>query len=97
MSADAAKVPISVEAVQRFQRATELTPEAIDIINDQYTYHPWTEEQQACGERVRQALKDAAGVIVGNVPPSPDRTTALRKLREARMDANSAITHSGKY
>jgi hypothetical protein len=26
-----------------------------------------------------------------------DRKTAIRKLREARMDANSAITHAGKY
>jgi hypothetical protein len=25
------------------------------------------------------------------------RTTAIRKIREARMDANSAITHGGKY
>jgi hypothetical protein len=34
---------------------------------------------------------------VDSVPPGPDRTTAIRKIHEARMDANSAITQGGKY
>lgn len=44
-----------------------------------------------------EAVKDAALKLVKHVPPSADRSTAMRKLREARMDANSAITHGGKY
>lgn len=28
---------------------------------------------------------------------SPDKSVAIRKIREARMDCNSAITHDGKY
>lgn len=90
-------IPISVEGVQRFNRATEVTDEVQDILDDQYTYHPWTKEQVAAGEQVRTAIKNAAAEIIANVPPGPDRTVALRKLREARMDANSAITHWGKY
>lgn len=64
---------------------------------DIFEYHPWDDNQRLKGERVRQALADAFKIIVENVPPSADRSTALRKLREARMDANSAITHGGKY
>ncbi len=89
--------PISVEAVQRFQRADETTPEVLEIITDQYEYKPWNDDQKRRGEQVRQALKAAAATIIANVPPGPDRTVALRKLREARMDCNSSITHSGKY
>lgn len=66
-------------------------------IDDAFEYHPWTEEQTARGVAVREALAVAVKVIVANVPPGPDRTVAIRKIREARMDANSAITHGGKY
>lgn len=69
----------------------------IDAVDDQYTYHPWNMEQVEKGNHVRAALKQAAVAIIKNVPAGPDRSTALRKLREARMDANSAITHNGKY
>lgn len=66
-------------------------------IEDAFEYHPWTPEQVAKGKAVREALATAVKVIVANVPPGPDRTVAIRKCREARMDANSAITHGGKY
>lgn len=78
-------------------RATSATQEVMDTVNDQYTYHPWDEEKIIKGQRVRTALQDASLVIIENVPPGPDRSTALRKLREARMDANSALTHNGRY
>jgi len=66
-------------------------------VKDLFVYHPWNAEQIARGDRVREALGNAAKVVVENVPPSPDRSVALRKIREARMDANSAITHNGRY
>lgn len=78
-------------------RASALTPEVADAIDDAFEYHPWTQEQVASGHKVRGILAEAVKVIVSNVPPSPDRSTAIRKLREARMDCNSAITHAGKY
>jgi hypothetical protein len=62
-----------------------------------FTYHPWKEDQINKGEAVRLALQRAYEVVISNCPASPDRSTALRKIREARMDANSAITHGGKY
>jgi len=80
-----------------FVRATEVTPEVGQAIEDAFEYHPWTPEKIEAGKKVRRALAEAVKVIVANVPPGPDRTTAIRKIREARMDANSAITHDGKY
>lgn len=80
-----------------FTRASALTPEVAAEIDAAFDYQPWDESQVKDGKRVREALAGAVKVIVECVPPCPDRTTAIRKLREARMDANSAITHRGKY
>jgi hypothetical protein len=80
-----------------FTRATELTPEVEEAIDDAFKYQEWTLEQVQKGAMVRQILADAVKIIITNVPPGPDRTVAIRKLREARMDVNSAITHGGKY
>lgn len=66
-------------------------------VDAMFTYHPWTPDQAARGTEVRMALANAVKVILTNVPPGPDRSVAIRKIREARMDANSAITHGGKY
>jgi hypothetical protein len=62
-----------------------------------FDYHPWDEEQMKSGSLVRQALVSAAETILLEVPDCPDRSVALRKLREARMDCNSAITHRGRF
>ena len=78
-------------------RATSLTPEVAASIDDMFSYQPWSDIQTAQGTRVREALHGAAVAIIENVPPCPDRSAAMRKLREARMDANSAITHAGRY
>lgn len=68
-----------------------------EAAEDIFNYHEWTDKQKADGAEVREALKNAFIAIVKHVPASADRAVALRKLREARMDANSAITHDGKY
>jgi hypothetical protein len=80
-----------------FTRATELTPDVQTAVEDAFEYHKWTAEQVEAGMRVRRVLADAVLQIIRDVPPGPDRTVAIRKIREARMDANSAITHGGKY
>jgi len=77
--------------------ATDVTPEISEAIDDMFEYHPWDQEMVERGSLVRRALADAVRAIIANVPPCPDRTVAIRKIREARMDANSAITHNGKY
>lgn len=80
-----------------FTRATEVTPEVEKTIADVFEYHPWAEDQTARGLKARVALQVACEAVIANVPPSPDRSAAIRKIREAWMDANSAITHGGKY
>ena len=80
-----------------FTRATELTPEVEQAIDDAFEHHRWDVGMIDKGMFVRKALATAVKAIVNNVPPCPDRTTAIRKIREARMDCNSAITHRGKY
>jgi hypothetical protein len=74
-----------------------LTPEVSDAIDDAFEYHKWDEQQTAAGVKVRKALAEAVKVIVDVVPPGPDRSSAIRMIRQARMEANSAITHHGKY
>ena len=80
-----------------FTRAAELTPEVEKAIDDAFEYHKWDERKNVAGAAVRKVLAEAVKVIVKYVPPCPDRSSAIRKIREARMDANSAITHEGKY
>lgn len=74
--------------------ATSATEEQISDVMD---YHEWTPQQIEDGVKIREALGVALKIIVDTVPPCEDRSTAIRKIREARMDVNSAITHSGKY
>lgn len=80
-----------------FTRAMALTPEVEAEIDSAFEYHQWTDEQVAAGKKIREALANAVKAIVAGAPPSPDRSAAIRKCRDARMDANSAITHGGKY
>jgi hypothetical protein len=80
-----------------FTRARTMTPEVDKAIDDAFDYHKWTDEQTMAGELIRTALASAVKTIVRNAPPSADRSAAIRKIREACMDANSAITHGGKY
>lgn len=75
-------------------KATAATEEQIA---DVMAYHPWDKAKIEKGELVREALGRALKVIIENVPPSADRTTAIRKLRDCRMDCNSAITHDGAF
>jgi len=78
-------------------RATRATEDVKETISEMFAYLPWDEEKTARSKTVRYALENAVSVIIDNVPPAPDRTVAIRKIREARMDCNSAITHGGKY
>ena len=71
--------------------------EVSELVEEMFTYHPWNEDQIARGSIVRDVLAQAVREIIANVPPSADRTVAIRKIREARMDCNSAITHNGNF
>lgn len=78
-------------------RAQGRTPEIEAAVDNMFDFHAWNELQVAEGKQVREALAAAVKVIIDVVPPSADRSAAIRKVREARMDCNSAITHRGKY
>ena len=78
-------------------RAAELSPEVVKEVDEMFTYQPWDEDQKARGTKVREALAAAVKVIVANVPPCPDRTVAIRGIRDSRMSCNSAITFRGRY
>jgi hypothetical protein len=80
-----------------YTRATEVTRDVEAAIVEVFSYKPWDELQEGKGLKVREALMEAVRAIIDNVPVGPDRTAAIRKIREARMDCNSAITHGGKY
>lgn len=65
-----------------------ITQEQID---NWFIYHPPTEVQVGQYLALRDAAKKFAQCIVGNCPPGPDTTAAVRKVREAVMTANAAI------
>lgn len=78
-------------------RATGTSEEIRKEVDALFTYQPWDDEQTARGAKVREALAEAVKVIIANVPPSADRSSAIRLIRQSRMEANSAITHRGRY
>lgn len=95
MSTDAVKDPIPAGPASNVRPFPAALTE--DTVEECFRFHPWTPEQIANGKEVVDALIAAAKVILRVVPAGPDRTVAIRKLREARMDANSAITHGGRF
>lgn len=78
-------------------RAPKASAEVLETISDLFQYHAWDAEQQEHGAEVRTALASAYSEIIDHVPPCPTRTRALNMLVDARMLANAAITHKGKY
>lgn len=70
-----------------------LTPEVIDDI---FTYHAPTPDQIPKYEAIRDGAKAFAQILIANSPGSPDQSAALRSLRLAVYQANSAIANGGK-
>jgi hypothetical protein len=96
----AEEAPFSNSDLNFFNGSTA-TPEGIEKLNmtvdTQMAYHPWTPEQVASGEKVRDAIGEAIKAIYLNVPSCPTRTRAINHLIDARMIANAAITFCGHY
>lgn len=65
------------------------------VIPDPFKYVPPAEEAKAHFEAVAEAIAEAYYAIRDHVPEGPDRTLAFRKLQEARMWANCAISFGG--
>ena len=60
-------------------------------LDNWFTYHPPTEEQRECYERLRDAAKQFAEVIVDNTPTGKDQDAAVLLVRQAVMMANAAV------
>lgn len=73
------------------------TVAVIGAIRELFEYQTWDEKQTEAGNIVRNSLSSAYQMIIAVVPPSPTRTRALNKLVDARMLANAAITHKGRF
>ena len=80
---DGANLPVTAKARE----------ELVDFL---FTYHAPDPEQIEAMKNVRSAAKALAMVIDEDVPPSADRTDAMRKLQECVNTANRAITLRGR-
>ena len=71
---------------------------AKDAIEELFTYHKPTLAQEAAYLEIRNAAKTLARKIDLHCPAGPDRTAAVRKIREAVMTANASIaTGNAQY
>lgn len=67
-----------------------------DDIEKLCTYQPPTPEMQPHFEAVAKATEAYIRVLKAHVPPSADRTVAIRHALDARMNANMAIALDGQ-
>jgi hypothetical protein len=65
-------------------------------LDNLFTYHSPTADQLPKYQKIRDAARQFAQVIVDNTPESADQTAAIRKLRESVMTANASIALQGK-
>lgn len=68
----------------------------MDQIDQWFTYHAPSEDQQMRYEALRSKARELAITIVAMTPLSADQTAALRKLRECVATANAAIACEDK-
>ncbi len=74
-------------------RRAEITAEVVN----QFEYIRPGPAQVEALEKLRAALIEVTLLLVEIVPACPDRSVALRKLREVSANAQSAIWHRGRY
>jgi hypothetical protein len=65
-------------------------------IENWFTYHPPTRDDQVVYEKLRSFARAFATAINDLCPESADKTAAIRKVREAVMTANAAVACKGK-
>lgn len=70
-----------------------LTEINLENLDEAFDYAPWDDKQKVVGQWYKEHLKDAARILLENVPHSPLRTRALNALFDVRMLGNAAITH----
>lgn len=65
-------------------------------VEHQFTYQTPDAVAVSAMSAIREQAKALAHRIVESCPPSPDRTVAIRHLRDAVMNANASIVLGGK-
>ena len=68
----------------------------VDQIENWFSYHAPSSEDLVAYEKLRNAAKSFATAINEICPESADKTTAIRKVREAVMTANASVACKGK-
>lgn len=84
---------------QRYPNAYQTTPPgAPDLATtlELFEYHAPNQEQVDDITAVRESMKETCRAILRFVPPSAERTLAIRALHQASMHANSAIVFAGR-
>ena len=67
-----------------------------DDLENWFTYHSPTKDDVEAYLRIRSSALACARVIQAECPAGPDKTVAIRKIREAVMTANASIACAGK-
>ena len=67
------------------------------ILKDVFTYHPPTEAQREIYNRINEVFLTAAQAINSLIPDGPGKTVAIRKLSDARMQANACVALDGRF
>jgi hypothetical protein len=67
-----------------------------DQIENWFTYHAPSGDDQVAYEKLRSAARSFASAINELCPESADKTAAIRKVREAAMTANASIACKGQ-
>jgi hypothetical protein len=78
------------------EKKVMVTVPADDHLQNWFTYHKPTETDIPKYLAIRESALSFARVIAGNCPDGADKSTAIRKVREAVMTANAAIACCGK-
>jgi len=66
-------------------------------LKDIFTYHPPTEAQRLVYEQINAAFLECARVVNAVTPEGPGKTVAIRKLSDARMQANHSVSVEGRF
>jgi len=74
------------------EQLTKISDSDRDLINSWFSSHPAsTAEKINAHELIRDGFKGLAFRLLYLLPPGPDRTVAMRKLREAMYAANATL------
>jgi hypothetical protein len=68
-----------------------------DQLKDIFSSHAPTPEQREIYEQINAAFLACVRTIEPLLPEGPGKTVAIRKLAEARMQANASVALEGKF